>query len=120
VNAFARLGGYDPVSLVAAVTCPVLGVYGGDDQGTPALENARLLQQAFSRVPGADRQVLVLPRTDDAFAAEAVPSWSAPLVPGDWHRDLVAPVSDWLAVRLRRRAGGTGGVTGPLQIPRAG
>ncbi|HEY6796918.1 MAG TPA: alpha/beta hydrolase [Kineosporiaceae bacterium] len=134
LTAFATLADYHPPTLLGSVRCPVLGVYGEDDPATPAWPNAQLLHDALATSPGRDHQVLVLPRTDDAFAPQpttwpdpaatesgsALPpagSWTMVRMPGDWHRDLAGAVSDWLSSRLGpyRPSSST-----PTPLPRAG
>ncbi|MDQ1288297.1 MAG: uncharacterized protein QG622_1862 [Actinomycetota bacterium] len=99
IATFATLPGYRAASVLPLVHCPVLGVYGTDDAATPAWDNANLLRDALLASPGRDHQVFVLPRSDGAFAG-AVPAGEGPVVPGDWHPELVDAVTDWLLPRL--------------------
>jgi hypothetical protein len=88
----------------------VLGVLGTDDAGTPAAENARLLAQALRTSPAAESDVLVLDRTDPAFATVAAHGWEPPVTthwrepegPGDWGPEVVAALAGWLGPRLGR------------------
>jgi hypothetical protein len=110
LEAFAGLADYDPAAVLASVGCPVLGVLGADDPGTPARENAQLLHQALANSPSPDRDVLVLDRTDPAFATVAAHGWEAPGTaqwqeprgPGDWTPEVVSAVAGWLGPRLGR------------------
>lgn len=102
IEAFGSVARYHPASLLAPVRCPVLAVFGADDTGVPAYQNAETMRLALQAPGYRDHQVVVLPRTDDALR----PLWAAdgagPREPRDWHPELVGFVTDWLAPRIGR------------------
>jgi hypothetical protein len=125
LEAFRTLADYDPASVLSSVSCPVLGVLGADDGGTPVAANAQLLAGALASSPSPDSDVLVLDRTDPAFATVAAHGWEAPVAgqwrepqgPGGWGPEVVSAVAGWLGPRLGRH-----GVPAarPAAVPRAG
>ena len=129
LEAFAKLVDYQPASLLASLTCPVLGVFGTDDPATPAWPNAQALREALAWSPGSDHHLMILPRTDRAFLAVGAPGWAGPRAPGDWQLDVVGCVGDWLAPRLARYRWAEamsettvtpGGGVALIPVPRAG
>jgi uncharacterized protein len=100
LEAFATLADFHPAAALPSIDCPLLGVFGEDDPATPGWANAHLLSEMLGLTHGRDRQILVLPRTDDAFIAADSGGWRPPMPPGDWHPDVAAAVCSWLAPRL--------------------
>jgi len=102
--AFAALASYRPAGLLSSVGCPVLGVFGADDPATPLREGTTVLFDALGRAPGGEHRIFVLGRTDEAFVPAGAPGRPVPLVPGDWHPDVVHCLTQWLVPHLTRSA----------------
>jgi carboxymethylenebutenolidase len=74
-------GGPSPIDLTGQYSCPVLGLFGGADQGIP-VEQVQQFDQAMTRA-GVEHQVIVYPgaphsffdRHQEKFAKESEDAW---------------------------------------------
>ncbi|MBA3824910.1 MAG: dienelactone hydrolase family protein [Ktedonobacterales bacterium] len=77
----ARLGGTPPIERINEFECPVLGLYGGADQGIPVTEVEKF-DQALGAA-GVDHEIVVYPgaphsffdRTAETYVEESADSW---------------------------------------------
>ncbi len=75
-----------PVDLAAALKAPVLGLYGGDDQGIPQ-ESVEKMRAAIKEA-GKPAEIHVYPDTPHAFLADYRPSYRAEPAADGWKRML--------------------------------
>lgn len=75
-----------PVDVAAALTVPVLGLYGGKDQGIP-LDGVEQMRVAFSR-GGSRSRIVVYPDAPHAFHADYRPSYRKEAAEDGWRRML--------------------------------
>jgi carboxymethylenebutenolidase len=77
-----------PVDIATHLSAPVLGLYGGQDNGIPQ-ETVALMRQAI-RAANADAEIVVYPEVGHAFNADYRPSYHAEAATDGWQRML-----DW-------------------------
>lgn len=122
LESFASLAGYLPRALLAPVHCPVLGIFGADDDGTPVSDNALLLREALTSSPCQDHHLLVVHQTlalspASPWAATGSPAWHGTGDTENYSADLVSALAGWLGPTLGQpRPTGTPAVG----VPRAG
>jgi len=75
-----------PLDLAAELKAPVLGLYGGADQGIP-VEDVEAMRQAIARA-GGKSQLHVYPDTPHAFHADYRPSYRKEAAEDGWRRCL--------------------------------
>lgn len=75
-----------PVDVAAALTVPVLGLYGGKDQGIPP-DGVEQMRVAFSR-GGSRSRIVVYPDAPHAFHADYRPSYRKEAAEDGWRRML--------------------------------
>jgi len=75
-----------PLDLAAQVKAPVLGLYGGKDQGIP-LEDVDSMQAALKKA-GSKSQIHVYPDAPHAFHADYRPSYNKAAAEDGWNRLL--------------------------------
>lgn len=75
-----------PIDLAAKITVPVLGLYGGQDQGIP-MDNVEDMQQALKKA-GGKSQIHVYPDAPHAFHADYRPSYRKEAAEDGWKRML--------------------------------
>jgi carboxymethylenebutenolidase len=73
-----------PIDVAAALKVPVLGLYGGKDQGIP-LEGVETMRQALKKV-GSGSEIVVYPEAGHAFHADYRPSYSKDAAADGWRR----------------------------------
>ncbi len=79
-----------PVDIAAEIGCPVLGLYGGADQGIP-VETVEQMKAALAKA-GKTFEIIVYPDTPHAFGADYRPSYREEPAKDGWQRCLA-----WLA-----------------------
>jgi carboxymethylenebutenolidase len=86
-----------PVDVAAQLQAPVLGLYGGQDQGIP-LDTVEQMKAALAQGSGAARasQIVVYPDAPHAFHADYRPSYRKDAALDGWNRCL-----EWLRNHLR-------------------
>jgi len=73
-----------PIDVVTSITVPVLGLYGGRDEGIP-LDQVELMRAAISR--GGNRaRIIVYPDAPHAFNADYRPSYRKAAAEDGWRR----------------------------------
>ena len=77
-----------PIDLAASINAPVLGLYGGADQGIP-VDTVEKMQAAFKEA-GKTAEIVVYPETPHAFFADYRPSYRKDKAEDGWKRLL-----DW-------------------------
>jgi carboxymethylenebutenolidase len=75
-----------PVDVAADVKAPVLGLYGGADQGIPAASIEKML--AALKAAGKTAEIEVYPNTPHAFFADYRPSYRKEAAEDGWKRML--------------------------------
>ncbi len=75
-----------PVDLAAAIKCPVLGLYGEQDQGIP-VESVEKMCAALKDA-GKDAEIVLYPETPHAFFADYRPSYRKEKAEDGWKRML--------------------------------
>ncbi len=73
-----------PVDVAAAIHAPILGLYGGDDQGIP-LESVEKMRAAL-KAAGKEAEIVVYPNTPHAFYADYRPSYRKDQAEDGWKR----------------------------------
>jgi carboxymethylenebutenolidase len=76
-----------PLDLAAQIKAPVLGLYGGKDQGIP-LEDVESMQAALKKA-GSKSQIHVYADAPHAFHADYRPSYRKDAAEDGWNRLLV-------------------------------
>jgi carboxymethylenebutenolidase len=84
----AKLGPDSPSALELApeLTVPVLGLYGGKDQGIPAAEVEKM--RSALKEAGNPSQIIVYPDADHAFLADYRPSYDKAAAEDGWKKML--------------------------------
>jgi carboxymethylenebutenolidase len=77
-----------PVDLAASINAPVLGLYGGADQGIPVSSVEQM--RAVLKAAGKTAEIVVYPDTPHAFFADYRPSYRKEKAEDGWRRML-----DW-------------------------
>lgn len=75
-----------PVDVAVDLNAPVLGLYGGKDEGIP-LDSVETMRQAL-RAANAQSEIIVYPDAGHAFNADYRPSYHAESANDGWHRML--------------------------------
>ena len=75
-----------PLDIASSLKVPVLGLYGGSDQGIP-LETVEQMKQAL-RAAGSASTMIVYPETPHAFYADYRPSYRKEAAEDGWRRLL--------------------------------
>ncbi|MFH8132767.1 dienelactone hydrolase family protein [Pantoea osteomyelitidis] len=75
-----------PIDVAVDLTAPVLGLYGGQDEGIP-LESVEQMRQAL-RAANANAEIVVYPDAGHAFNADYRPSYHAESAKDGWSRML--------------------------------
>ena len=75
-----------PIDIAAELKAPVLGLYGGADQGIPAETIDRM--RAACKAAGKQCEIVVYPDTPHAFNADYRPSYRAEAAKDGWSRML--------------------------------
>lgn len=75
-----------PIDIAVDLNAPVLGLYGGQDEGIP-LESVELMRQAL-RAANAKAEIVVYPEAGHAFNADYRPSYHAESAKDGWARML--------------------------------
>src|SRR5690349_3423358 len=75
-----------PIDIAASLKAPVLGLYGGTDQGIP-LETVDQMQTAL-KTAGSPSSIVVYPETPHAFFADYRPSYRQAAAENGWSRLL--------------------------------
>ena len=73
-----------PIDVAASLKTPVLGLYGGNDQGIP-LDTVEQMQQAL-KAANSPSQIIVYPDTPHAFHADYRPSYRKEQAQDGWNR----------------------------------
>lgn len=73
-----------PIDVAASLKAPVLGLYGGNDQGIP-LDTVMQMQQALKAADSPSR-IIVYPDTPHAFHADYRPSYRKEQAQDGWNR----------------------------------
>jgi pimeloyl-ACP methyl ester carboxylesterase len=60
----ARIADFDPAPALAALTCPVLAIFGADDVLIPVAESARIIGAALDASGHTNHQIVVFPAAD--------------------------------------------------------
>jgi carboxymethylenebutenolidase len=88
---YGRLGGdptpltpRHPLDLAGQLHAPVLGLYGGQDQGIP-LASVEAMRTAV-RAAGGNAEIIVYPEAPHAFFADYRPSYRPAAAADGWHR----------------------------------
>ena len=74
----------NPIDLVAELKAPVLGLYGGDDQGIP-LDTVERMRQAL-KAANNPSEIVVYPNTPHGFHADYRPSYRPEQAKDGWKR----------------------------------
>ena len=103
IESFGAIARLDLHAMAAAVRCPVLAVFGLDEQGARVWHRAEQVRQALGSSPQPDHEVLVMPGSTSLSAG---PVWSlhrdGPRPVGDRPLDVVGLISTWTSQRLGR------------------
>lgn len=75
-----------PIDIVAELHCPVLGFYGGKDQGI-SLESVEKMRSALRQAP-ANADIIVYPESQHGFNADYRPSFDAAAANDAWQKML--------------------------------
>ena len=81
-----RLHPKSPLDLVKEIKAPVLGLYGGADEGIP-IENVEKMREAL-REAGKSAELVVYPDTPHAFFADYRPTYRREQAADGWRRFL--------------------------------
>jgi len=73
-----------PVDVAAAINAPILGLYGGDDQGIP-IESVEKMRAAL-KAAKKEAEIIVYPNTPHAFYADYRPSYRKVQADDGWKR----------------------------------
>jgi carboxymethylenebutenolidase len=73
-----------PVDVAAAINAPILGLYGGDDQGIP-IESVDKMRAAL-KAANKEAEIVVYPNTPHAFYADYRPSYRKDQAEDAWKR----------------------------------
>ena len=73
-----------PIDLVGSLKAPVLGLYGGADEGIP-LETIEQMKQAL-KAAGNSSEIIVYPDTPHGFHADYRPSYRREQAQDGWKR----------------------------------
>jgi carboxymethylenebutenolidase len=73
-----------PVDVAAAIHAPILGLYGGDDQGIP-IESVEKMRAAL-KAANKEAEIVVYPNTPHAFYADYRPSFRKEQAEDGWKR----------------------------------
>ena len=76
----------NPIDLVKALKAPVLGLYGGADQGIP-LESVERMRAAL-KAAGSKSEIVVYPDAPHGFFADYRPTYRADAARDGWKRLL--------------------------------
>jgi carboxymethylenebutenolidase len=76
----------NPIDLLASLKAPVLGLYGGQDQGIP-LESVDRMRQALKKA-GNPSEIIVYPEAGHGFFADVRPSYRKEDAQDGWKRLL--------------------------------
>jgi carboxymethylenebutenolidase len=76
----------NPIDLVDQLKCPVLGLYGGKDQGIPVASVERM--QDAARQAGKTVELIVYPEAGHGFHADYRPSYDEAAAKDGWRRCL--------------------------------
>ncbi len=76
----------NPIDLVAALNCPVLGLYGGADTGIPPATTEQMKQAADAA--GKKTEFVTYPDTPHAFNADYRPSYRKDQADDGWKRAI--------------------------------
>lgn len=74
-----------PVDIAGDLRCPVLGFYGGEDQGIP-LETVEQMRSALAAAGREDCEIIVYPEAGHGFHADYRPSFDAAAAEDAWAR----------------------------------
>lgn len=74
-----------PVDIAGELRCPVLGFYGGQDQGIP-LESVEQMRAALAAAGREDSEIIVYPEAGHGFHADYRPSFDAAAAQDAWAR----------------------------------
>ncbi len=74
----------NPIDLVSSLKAPVLGLYGGDDQGIPA-DTVEQMRQAL-KATGNPSEIILYPNTPHGFHADYRPSYRPEQAKDGWQR----------------------------------
>lgn len=74
-----------PVDIAGELRCPVLGFYGGQDQGIP-LESVEQMRAALTAAGREDSEIIVYPDAGHGFHADYRPSFDAAAAGDAWAR----------------------------------
>jgi pimeloyl-ACP methyl ester carboxylesterase len=100
---FAGIAGYDPAGALAALTCPLLAVFGADDLLVPVEASVRAITTTLAESGHTDHQIVVFPDADHGirvFTGDGAPR----VRDGHYHPGDRAPGFDELVVTwLQRR-----------------
>lgn len=79
----------NPIDIAATLQAPVLGLYGGKDQGI-SLESVEQMKAALAKGDAAARasQIVVYPEAGHGFHADYRPSYDAAAAKDGWARAL--------------------------------
>jgi uncharacterized protein len=80
---------FDPLPHLERCRCPVLAVWGADDTIVP-VERSRAI---FAELPGAQAELVVVPRSDHLRSAKSAP----------WGSAVLPLIADWVSSRPRRK-----------------
>ncbi|MDQ1292203.1 MAG: Hydrolase 4 protein [Actinomycetota bacterium] len=101
----ARVAGYDPVPVLAAIRCPLLALYGQDDVFIPVEESLRVLERTLAASRHEDHDMVVVPHADHGlriFTGDG----PTQLVYGHYSPGEIAPgVLELIVTWLDRRIG---------------
>lgn len=86
LKANARIPSAAPLDLVKDLKAPVLGLYGGKDQGIPLGDIEAM--RAAAKAAGKPVEIIVYPEAQHGFLADYRPSYSAEAGPDAWKRML--------------------------------
>jgi carboxymethylenebutenolidase len=75
---------HQPIDLAGKLKAPVLGLYGGKDQGIP-LEDVEAMRQALKKAGGSS-EIVVYPEAGHAFHADYRPSYRKDAADDGWKR----------------------------------
>jgi carboxymethylenebutenolidase len=80
----SALAPHQPIDLAGKLKAPVLGLYGGKDQGIP-LEDVEAMRQALKKAGGSS-EIVVYPEAGHAFHADYRPSYRKDAADDGWKR----------------------------------
>jgi hypothetical protein len=79
----------DTKDFLTRVTCPVLAIFGADDQLVPAQKSAELFEQYLSQAENKNFKIIVFPKADHALNGAMADYWKT--------------LSDWLGGLFDRK-----------------